>query len=774
MLHIPVAELQRLTDAVTAINRTGTASNAITAVLEAARSLLGAPQAAAVLAPGIIGSDAEGPLTITAPRRTSTTDGSLLGACAAPLIGDGGAVLGSLHVDHEPTVQAQALVDFLAALSSSLLESRRLADEAAWQTARADDERGRVRHLLDTVPSGILAVDRRGMPLYQNDSAAVALGKLTDDLAAVVGRPTEKMRNIDGTSRSWDDTALMRATRGETIRGDVLGVLDPSGVIAWFVTNASPTLDADGQPNGAVMGFLDVSEQVELQRRLVASEARLRASERVARVGSFEIDATTLDSTWSVGAYELLGIDGSTALTSSAYLEMVHPEDRERLLAALQVTISRAAPLSVRHRITRRDGRSRILAGLGEPVPDSTGHVVRVVGTVRDITDEAAEQERLRRAQQLESVGRLAGGLAHDLNNFLTVLAGHAELLAASATTEQADHVTAIVRATERAATLTRQLLEVGRREILQPQVLDANEVITGQQAIFRRVLPGSVEFRCELADDLPAVSFDLTKLEQVLLNLVLNAADAVGVSGTVTVGTRRAVLGSVEAEQHEVRPGTYVAIVVRDDGTGMAPGVLARAFEPFFTTKGRERGSGLGLSTSYGIMRQSDGQLAIESEPGVGTTATLLVPTTDRARAEPERRSPRPPMPIRGTVLVVEDDEQVRRLAVDALSRAGCRTLEATDGPDGLRVARHHPGAIDVLLTDVSMPGFGGRRLAQHLADERPGMAVLYMSGYMEDSVVLRGIVESGIQFLPKPFVVSDLVARVGELLSSRPLPPI
>lgn len=776
MLHIPMVELQRLTDAVSALHRTGTLTDAIDTLLDVARTLLDAPAAAAVLATGVPGADGDrdrDEVAIHAPR-PGAAGPPPLGACSAPLLAPDGRHLGRLHVACEPTRQAQALVDFLAAISGNLLASRRLTAEAARSSLQADAASRQLRELLDTVPAGIIVVDAAGRPQYRNGAAADLVGPLTDDLGACVGRPTDRMRSMDGSIRRWEDTALVRATQGETIRGDVLGVADADGRTTWFVTNAAPMIADDGESAGAVMGFIDITEQVELQRRLVASEARLRASERVARVGSFEIDAASLEATWSVGTYELLGIDRAVALTARDYLDMVHRDDRDRLLAAVRVTIARAAPLSLRHRLTRRDGRSRIVAVRGEAVVDTTGAVVRAVGTLRDITDEAAEQERLRRAQQLESVGRLAGGLAHDLNNFLTVLAGHAELLGASVTGSQAEHVGAIARATERAATLTRQLLEVGRREILQPQVLDVNEVVATQREMYRRVLPGTVAFECVLGDDLPPVSFDLTKLEQVLLNLVLNAADAVGVSGTVAIATAPRVLDAMSAELHELRPGAYVEISVSDDGSGMTPDVLARAFEPFFTTKGRDRGSGLGLSTSYGIMRQSDGQLLLESEPGRGTTVRLLVPATTRTPSPAPRPPRRPAMPLAGTVLVAEDDEQVRRLAVDSLTRAGCRVLEATDGPDALRLARHHAGPIDLLLTDVSMPGFGGRRLAQHLLDERPGLCVLFMSGYTEDSVVLRGVVDAGIEFLPKPFVVSDLVARAAELLSSRPTPPL
>jgi two-component system, cell cycle sensor histidine kinase and response regulator CckA len=691
----------------------------------------------------------------------------------APLAGVGGAVLGELLVFDKPDgfspINAAAL-EFVAALASSIVVSRQSAQDAKDISSELTVERRRLESLLDTVPGGIALTDIDGNYLFVNDGAAPLLALSAGDaLSTPAADPSSAALWRDGTPREPHDLPLVRAARGEVVRQDVIGLIEPDRSVRWLLVNATPSHGDDGQIAGAVAAFQDITELVELQRRAEASEARLKASQRVAGVGSWERDYRTGELFWSDETYRLYGLDGSTPITFDAAFAMIVPEDRDKVLQAAATTIRTGGPFFVRHRVVRADGHVRMLSNRGESVVNSAGRTVRILGTVHDVTDEEAEQDRLQRAQQIESMGRLAGGLAHDLNNLLTVIGGHAGLLAIGADERALESTRAIVKAVERAASLMRQLLAVGRREVLQPTSIDVNGLLESEKINFRRVLPPGVIFQYALADDLPAGYFDQAKLEQVVLNMILNARDAVAGEGTVRVETSVRVLDAeYAASRVEVQPGQYVCITISDDGCGMTPEVLARALEPFYSTKPREQGTGLGLSTSAGVLSQSGGHLTLTSEENRGSAVNIYIPVSDVAEIPPAESKVLQRIVGRGTVLVAEDDDQVRELVVAALEASGYRVIATIDGTDAARAASEHDGVIDLLITDVSMPGSGGHELAKTVAASRPGVEVLYVSGYTENSVVLHGIVSHDINFLAKPFAVKDLLAAVHNLIDA------
>lgn len=757
MLPMSVVQLQGLTDVARAITDPRRAmDDALVNLLDALCGVLGVDAARLLLEPD--GRSAG--VDLARPARAATTSDRTGATLTAPMVASDGRTLGSLTVtDRRGTRSAfadddQAVLTFVATLTSTLLEARRQADAERSVRGRLGRGRQRVKAVLDTMPTGIVALDSSGRYVYANPMAAQLTRRAAADiLTSHAADASWRTLDVDGTDRERDVSPVLRALDGETVVGEVVGLRFDDGEIAWLIIHASPIVEDDGSISGAVAGFVDLTERVELQRRLAASEARLRQSERVTGVGSWELDLGTQQVASSVALHELLGLEPEDRFDLSRYLELVHPDDRGELERGLAGTAERAVALSTRIRVRRTDDAERVIAVVGEPSFDLDGSVRSIVGTLRDITDEVAEQERLRRAQRLESIGRLAGGLAHDLNNFLTVLAGHAELLSETATAQQADSVTAIVRATDRAAALTRQLLEVGRREVMRPTTFDLNALLERQRPTIRQILPGAVDLHWETAATLPPVEMDPTKFEQVLLNLVLNASDAVGVSGAVTIRTSVA--------------GRFVCASVADTGPGMPPDVLARAFEPFFSTKARDRGTGLGLSTARGIMEQSGGLLELESHAGFGTTVRILLPMSDGPVEEDAVRPAAVDLGLTGTVLVAEDDEQVRELAVAALRRAGCTVLVAVDGPDAVRVATEHPGRIDLLVTDVSMPGFGGHRTAEEVVRLYPRVRVVYISGYAERSPVLRELGSDDIDLLAKPFTVSDLLTKAAVAMS-------
>jgi PAS domain S-box-containing protein len=413
------------------------------------------------------------------------------------------------------------------------------------------------------------------------------------------------------------------------------------------------------------------------------------------------------------------------------------------------------------------------------PLRGADGEVTGVVGVAVDITDRKkaeealrASEEHLRQIQKLDAVGRLAGGVAHDFNNILTVISGYCEFLVSRF--EEGDpnreDVEEIRRAAERAAVLTRQLLAFGRKQMLKPKVLDLNEIISGMAKVLRDVLGDRVELRTILAPDLGRVSADPGQIQQVIMNLAVNAGDAMPDGGTLTIETKNVELSAAHATwKITAAPGPYAMVAVSDTGRGIDPGLRDRIFEPFFTTKEKGAGSGLGLSTAYGIVKQSGGYIWVYSEPDRGTTFKVYLPRIDGGdAAEPARAAEPLPAQATGTILLVEDEDGVRALVRETLRRAGYSVLEAASGPEGLEAAGRHEGKIDLMVTDVVMPQMSGRELAERMAALRPETRVLYVSGYTENAISRHGVLDEGVAFLGKPFTPDELTRTVRGLLGT------
>jgi nitrogen-specific signal transduction histidine kinase/CheY-like chemotaxis protein len=393
--------------------------------------------------------------------------------------------------------------------------------------------------------------------------------------------------------------------------------------------------------------------------------------------------------------------------------------------------------------------------------------------TARPIGERRKLEEQLRGAQRMESLGRLAGGIAHDFNNMLSAILGFASLIATRLHPQEPlrDDVEQIIRAAERAAMLTKQLLAFSRKQMLEPRVLDISNQVRLLEKMLRRLLGENLELELHLAPHLDRVKVDPTQLEQILMNLVINARDAVGEHGQVTIETANVFLDTEYARLHDgVTPGEHVMLAVADNGKGMPPQVRARAFDPFFTTKEPGKGTGLGLSTVHGIVRQSGGHIWIYSEEGHGTQVKVYFPITRESDAPSERPPAQPRLGGAETILLVEDEDLVRAFVRTALRRAGYTVLEARNGGEGLLIAEQHSGEIHLLLTDVIMPRMNGRKLAERLGAVRPGMRVLYMSGYTENTIVHQGVVDSGTFFLAKPVSPDTLLRMVRMVLDSAP----
>ncbi len=446
------------------------------------------------------------------------------------------------------------------------------------------------------------------------------------------------------------------------------------------------------------------------------------------------------------------------------------PEDDEAFFRDNLDRLQRAETIAgIERQRRRKDGTLIDVALWNAPQLDAEGRVIGGISVIADMTDRKRLEEQFRQAQKMEAVGRLAGGVAHDFNNLLTVIGGYAQMLLEAM---QPDHplrpsLEEIDRASASAATLTQQLLAFSRRQIVTPRVLDLNQLVSGLDKMLHRLIGEDIELVTIRPLQLPCVRVDAGQIEQVLMNLVVNARDAMPRGGTITIETALAAFD--ERSPDGVGPGRYVVLSVADTGRGMTEEIKLHMFEPFFTTKGRGKGTGLGLSTVYGIVKQSGGEIAVTSAPGEGSTFRIFLPALDRAAAAGVDGAP-PPERRRGaeTVLLAEDEPALRNLIRGILQSRGYSVLLAADAREALEWCERHPGPIHIFLTDVVMPGMSGQDLASLATRLRPRLKLLYMSGHTDHAILEPGVLDGGIAFLRKPFTPDILLAKIREVLDA------
>lgn len=521
-----------------------------------------------------------------------------------------------------------------------------------------------------------------------------------------------------------------------------------------------------------------IQEAEERRSRARAEEALQERERRLSSIFESVADALFYMEVGTHGNYPIVSVNPAFLTTTGLDYNQVLGKRVDEVISAPVLQYCAEAIRErriVRWEDTSEFQRGRLITEMSvAPVFDAAGGCTHLVGAIHDVTERKQLEAQLRQAQKMESVGQLAGGIAHDFNNLLTVINGTAELVLAEIGGD--DHpqiqndLKEICRAGERAAALTHQLLAFSRKQILQPQVIDVTVVVADIGNMLRRLVGEDVDLVITSAGARTSIKADRGQIEQVIANLVVNARDAMPQGGTLSIEIGTITVDEQYGREHgtTVAPGPYVTLAVRDSGTGMDETTRRQIFEPFFTTKGLGKGTGLGLSTVYGIVKQSAGFVWVESEVGRGSCFTIYLPRVgEHAGSQSADASP---SPARGTetVLVVEDVIGLRRLMTRTLVSAGYTVLTAASGDEALRQLEQHGQPVHLMVTDVVMPGMSGRSLAEHLAQMRPEMKVLYMSGYTDDVILRHGVVEEGVSFISKPFGAADLIRKVRQTLDS------
>jgi PAS domain S-box-containing protein len=553
---------------------------------------------------------------------------------------------------------------------------------------------------------------------------------------------------------------------------------DRDGAPRWFVSNLLGVVE-DGFLTAIWGTQRDVTEHRASDELVRATRDRLEAVVEASPLPIVVLDVQGDVTGWNHAAETVFGWTAEECL--GRRLRCV-PVDREGEYDTFRGEVLGGRPFTARETVRVRKDGTRIDVSISTaPLHDAEGRPIGVVALYQDISgrkgaEEALRQsqEQFRQAQKMEAVGRLAGGIAHDFNNLLSAILSYSELVMADLPQghPSRDDLEQIRQAGNRAAELTHQLLAFSRRQLLQLRHLNLNAIVAGVDRMLRRVIGEDIELRAVLSPGLSATRGDAGQLEQVLMNLAVNARDAMPAGGTLTLTT--ADLDTSEARHPpwpQLAPGHYVTLTVEDTGTGMTRDVQDRIFEPFFTTKPAGHGTGLGLSTVYGIVAQSGGHIFVRSAPEAGSAFTICLPA--HAAAGEAAPGPAPAQPVHGgaeTVLLVEDEQLVRHLTHEILRRHGYRVLEAADGVEALAVIRDHPDRIDLLLTDVVMPRMSGHELVELVRPIRPDMRILYVSGYSEEAIARQGQLTEGIELLAKPFTPGLLTAKIRQLLDRSP----
>ena len=619
--------------------------------------------------------------------------------------------------------------------------------------------------ITEGTTDAVFVKDLAGRYLMMNSAGAGFLGR---SIADVLGKDDAELFSPEV------GRVIMERDREVLQSGEVQTYEEPAtagGVTRVYLATKGPYRD----PNGQVIGLLgicrDISDRKLAEEQMRLSQQKLRIHFEHTPLAVVEWDLQFRVADWNPSAERIFGYSRQEAIGQPAAF-IVPPQFREHVERVWEGLLERSGGTRSANDNVTKDGRTISCEWYNTPLVDDSGRVLGVASLAQDVTERVALEERLRQSQKMEAVGRLAGGVAHDFNNLLTVILGYSQIVADGVPPDSrlAESTAQIKSAADKASGITRQLLAFSRKQVLSPRVINLNDIMLNLDSLLRRLIGEDIEILTAPADDLGSTKADPGQIEQVIMNLALNARDAMPHGGKLTLETSNAQLDESYARAHQpAEPGRYVMLAVSDTGQGMTPETQGRIFEPFYTTKEVGKGTGLGLSMVYGIVKQSGGYIWVYSEPNSGTTFKIYLPRVDQA-AETAGTDPRPRNVQRGTetILLVEDDPQLRQLSSSVLAHCGYKMLVAATPEEGLAMCKANHGDIRLLITDVVMPRINGRQLAEQIIQVSSAIKVLYISGYTNNAIVHYGVLDPGLWFLPKPFTLAALMAKVREVLDS------
>ncbi|MBU4126279.1 MAG: PAS domain S-box protein, partial [Proteobacteria bacterium] len=652
---------------------------------------------------------------------------------------------------------------------------------------------------LRSIGDAVIATDTDGLVTLMNPVAEDLTGW---DETETAGKPLEDIFNIiNDQTGGRAENPVTRVLQ----KGVVVGMADHTVLIAkdgtkrHIADSGAPIRDEEGEIIGTVMVFRDITERKQAEEELRKHRDHLeelvqdrtealRESEKKTKqvkeylelqvdrmpIGLILWDAEFHVTSWNPAAEKIFGFTAEETLGKHPY-DLVVPKEAQPQVDDIwrRLLEGDMTAYSTNENITK-DGGTIICEWTNTPLKETDGTVLGVLSMVKDITEQKKLEEQFRQSQKMEAIGTLAGGVAHDFNNLLTVIIGNSQLALMDVIKDESlrKKIEEIEKAGDRAASLTRQLLAFSRKQIITPRVLDLNELLTGIEKMLGRLIGEDVELLTIPGPALWQVEVDPGQMEQVIMNMAINAKDAMPQGGKITIETANTDLDENYFRKHGIegeKPGHYVMLAVSDTGIGMDKETQEHIFEPFFTTKEVGKGTGLGLSTVYGIVKQNNGFVWVYSEPGQGSTFKVYLPRAEGA-ADSEEKQQLPVIELDGseTVLIVEDDNGLRKFAQEVLLLHGYKVLDAENGEDALRVSQAHEGQIHLMITDVVMPRMGGKELSEKLQPFYPRMKVIYMSGYTDNAIVEHGVLAPGLNFLQKPFTPESLALKVREVLDA------
>ncbi|MCW8132448.1 MAG: PAS domain S-box protein [Planctomycetota bacterium] len=630
------------------------------------------------------------------------------------------------------------------------------------------DERLFSNTMIESMPGILYFYDRQGRFLRWNRNLETVSGYAKEEVAGM--HPLQFFRGED-VERVKERIEEVFEKGESSVEADF--VTKSGQAIPYFFTGRR--VDFENQPCLVGVG-IDISYRRRFESRLQESERKYRELVENANSIILRWNAQGVITFMNEFGLKFFGY-AAEEIAGRHVLDTIVPptESNGRDLKSLMEEIC-SNPKSFEQNVNEnilRNGERVWIAWTNRIVYDTRGKVAEILSIGTDVSERKRLENQLRQSQKMDAIGRLAGGVAHDFNNLLTIISGYSHLLLRADLPDDGarDKITAIREASARAAALTRQLLGFSRQTMLQPRLLDMNEAIAETSKMLQRLIGEDIQYATRLAPNLEKVKVDPSQLDQILMNLVVNARDAMPTGGKILIETANVTLDATSGSHLEAKAGPHVMLAIGDTGCGMKPEILSRIFEPFFTTKEAGKGTGLGLAMVFGVVQQSGGGIDVCSEPGAGSTFKLYFPVAKEGvavRPEPEEQ----PAGTHGseTILLVEDEEAVRELSSMILKRQGYRIHAAVNGKDALRVAEAAAEPIDLVLTDVVMPNTSGPDMVARLKEKWQRLKVLFMSGYTDDAVVRHGLLESTLAFIPKPYTPEALVRKVREVLDGRP----